>query len=83
MRLRRCGAISSIPCYESAHRGNLGALVAIAPVALTALVLAWRSPRRFIGTPGEGADLIGFRASTQVAYITGQIISINGGILLR
>jgi uncharacterized membrane protein len=33
---------------ESAHGGNLGALVAIAPVAVIALVLAWRSPRRFI-----------------------------------
>lgn len=31
---------------ESAHRGNLGALVAIAPVVLIALVLAWRSTRR-------------------------------------
>ena len=33
---------------ESAHSGNLGALVAIAPVVLIALVLAWRSPRRVI-----------------------------------
>ncbi len=33
---------------ESAHSGNLGALVAIAPVVLIALVLAWRSPRRYI-----------------------------------
>jgi uncharacterized membrane protein len=31
---------------ESAHDGNLGALVAIAPVVLIALVLAWRSTRR-------------------------------------
>lgn len=31
---------------ESAHDGSLGALVAIAPVVLIALVLAWRSPRR-------------------------------------
>ena len=31
---------------ESAHSGSLGALVAIAPVVLIALVLAWRSPRR-------------------------------------
>jgi len=29
-----------------AHSGNLGALVAIAPVVLIALVLAWRSPQR-------------------------------------
>jgi uncharacterized membrane protein len=33
---------------ESAHDGNLGALVAIAPVVLIALILAWRSTRRFI-----------------------------------
>ncbi len=33
---------------ESAYGGNLGAWVAIAPVVLIALVLAWRSPRRFI-----------------------------------
>jgi len=33
---------------ESTHGGNLGALVSIAPVVLIALVLAWRSPRRFI-----------------------------------
>lgn len=32
----------------SAQSGNLGALVAIAPVVLIALVLAWRSPQRFI-----------------------------------
>jgi uncharacterized membrane protein len=32
---------------ENAHSENLGALVAIAPVVLIALVLAWRSPRRF------------------------------------
>jgi len=32
----------------SAHSGNLGALVAIAPVVLIALALAWRSPQRFI-----------------------------------
>jgi uncharacterized membrane protein len=33
---------------ESSHRGNLGALVAIAPVVLIALVLAWRSSRRLL-----------------------------------
>lgn len=32
----------------SAHSGSLGAVVAIAPVALIALVLAWRSPRRIV-----------------------------------
>lgn len=33
---------------EPAHNGNLGALVAIAPVTLIALVFAWRSPRRLL-----------------------------------
>lgn len=33
---------------ESAHRGNLGALVAIVPVVLTVLVLAWRAARRLL-----------------------------------
>jgi len=33
---------------ESEHGGNLGASVAVAPVVLIALVLAWRSPRRFV-----------------------------------
>ena len=33
---------------QSGHSENLGALVAIAPVLLIALVLAWRSARRFI-----------------------------------
>ena len=33
---------------EFAHQGNLGAGVAIAPVVLIALILAWRSPRRSI-----------------------------------
>jgi uncharacterized membrane protein len=32
----------------STQHGNLGALVAIAPVVLAALVLAWRAPRRLL-----------------------------------
>jgi len=38
-------------------------------------------PMRRAGTPGEVADLIGFLASNQAAYISGQIISINGGMI--
>lgn len=34
--------------YESTHRGNLSALLAIAPAVLIALVLAWRSTRRMV-----------------------------------
>jgi len=38
-------------------------------------------PMKRAGTTSEVADLVGFLASPQAAYITGQIISINGGII--
>ncbi len=38
-------------------------------------------PMKRAGTPTEVADLIGFLVSPQAAYITGQIISINGGMI--
>ena len=37
-------------------------------------------PMKRAGTPDEVASLIGFLASDAAAYITGQVISINGGI---
>ncbi len=49
--------------------------------AFTAQDIARMVPMKRAGTPGEVADLIGFLASTQAAYITGQVISINGGII--
>lgn len=38
-------------------------------------------PMKRAGKPDEVADLISFLASPQAAYITGQIISINGGMI--
>jgi len=38
-------------------------------------------PMKRAGEPGEVADLIGFLASDQAAYITGQVISLNGGMV--
>jgi 3-oxoacyl-[acyl-carrier protein] reductase len=37
-------------------------------------------PMQRAGRPEEVADLVGFLCSEQAAYITGQIISINGGM---
>ena len=49
--------------------------------AFDAQTIARMVPMKRAGTPEEVADLIGFLASPQAAYITGQIISINGGII--
>jgi len=49
--------------------------------AFDAQDIARMVPMKRAGSPAEVADLIGFLASTQAAYITGQIISINGGMI--
>lgn len=42
--------------------------------------LAKMIPMQRFGTSEEVADLVGFLASKQSSYITGQVISINGGL---
>ena len=37
-------------------------------------------PANRFGTPDEVADLVAFLASPKAAYITAEVISINGGI---
>ena len=37
-------------------------------------------PMKRAGTPAEVADLVGFLASEQAGYISGQIVSINGAM---
>jgi len=49
--------------------------------AFDAAEIARIVPMKRAGSPDEVADLIGFLASPRAAYITGQIISINGGMI--
>lgn len=44
-------------------------------------LIASMVPMKRAGTPVEVADLVGFLASEQAAYISGQIISINGAMI--
>lgn len=44
-------------------------------------MVAQMVPMKRVGQPGEVASLVAFLASEQAAYITGQVISINGGML--
>jgi len=48
--------------------------------AIDARRIAELVPMKRAGRPEEVADLVGFLASPQAAYITGQTISINGGM---
>jgi 3-oxoacyl-[acyl-carrier protein] reductase len=54
---------------------------AMSKSAFDAETIARMVPMKRAGTAAEVADLVGFLASMQAAYITGQIISINGGII--
>ena len=38
-------------------------------------------PMRRVGQPHEVAELVAFLASDRAAYITGQVIGINGGLI--
>jgi 3-oxoacyl-[acyl-carrier protein] reductase len=49
---------------------------AMDPARIAALV-----PMKRAGRPEEVADLVGFLCSAQAGYITGQVISINGGMI--
>jgi len=46
-----------------------------------AAAIAHMVPMKRAGSATEVADLVSFLASTQATYITGQIISINGGMI--
>ena len=39
-------------------------------------------PLQRLGTPEEVAEVVGFLCSDQASYITGQVISVNGGIYM-
>ncbi len=45
-----------------------------------AKVIAEMVPMKRAGRPEEVADVIGFLASDQASYVSGQIIAINGGM---
>ena len=80
------GAVKSL-AREVASRGiTVNAVLpgVIASPAVDAVMDAKRIaeivPMRRAGTPEEVADLIGFLCSEKAGYITGQAISINGGM---
>ena len=81
------GAVRSLS-REVASRGVTANAVAPGIIAspatqsagLDAKRIAEIVPMRRAGTAEEVADLVGFLASDRAGYITGQCISINGGM---
>ncbi|MFC3126483.1 3-oxoacyl-ACP reductase FabG [Pseudoroseomonas globiformis] len=80
------GAIRSLS-LECAPRGVTANVVApgIIESPATAAVLSREQiaklvPARRAGTPRDVAELVGFLASERAGYITGQTISVNGGL---
>ena len=79
------GAVKSL-AREVASRGITANAVAPGLIASPAIAvidpkrLADLVPMKRPGTPDEVADLVAFLCSDRAAYITGQCISINGGM---
>ena len=84
------GALHAATKSLALELGSRGITVnAVAPGIITsdmskdvfdADTIARMVPMKRAGKPEEVADLVGFLASENAAYITGQIISVNGGM---
>ena len=82
------GLDGRVALVTGASRG-LGRAIALRLAASGAAVVAGaraalvdRIPMGRLGSPNEVAGVVGFLASDEAAYITGQVVGVNGGMYM-
>ena len=70
--------LPTVCCIPGSHKGQLNPPLAVRRLDHE-VGMVQQIPMRRVGKPEEVAALVAFLASDEAAYITGEVININGG----
>jgi 2-hydroxycyclohexanecarboxyl-CoA dehydrogenase len=79
----RLGVTANVVCPGPTRTGMLDSMVSAAPDSERLVAALERAvPMRRLGTPEDVAAAVAFLASEQAGYITGQTLSVSGGLTM-